>query len=100
MKHVASILVVLLFTFSAYTQTDNRGAEWLKSLLDNSGRPNASQKSRAIKYDFGSLWTETENSMVFGFIGDNYQRLRIKLISVTRQPGKPDTYTVTGKSMV
>lgn len=52
------------------------------------------------KYDFSSLWTKTDNSVVFGFIGKDYQRIRIKLISVIKNPAHPLTYFVYGKSMV
>jgi len=52
------------------------------------------------KYDFSQLFTHTDNSVVYGFIGDNYQRIRIKFISVVKNQKTPDDYTVYGKSMV
>lgn len=57
-------------------------------------------KSEFVKYDISPLMTETENRFIFGFIGDNYQRIRIKLISVIRNKDKPFQYFVYGKSMV
>ena len=38
--------------------------------------------------------------MVFGFIGDECQRLRMKFLSVERDRSHPDRYTVLGKSHV
>jgi hypothetical protein len=99
MKHLAGLIFVLVIAFTTYTQADNRTA-WLSSILNNSELSNSEQKNRLTKYNFGPLWTRVDNSVVFGFIGDNCQRLRIKIISATRLPSKPDTYTVTGKSMV
>jgi hypothetical protein len=51
-------------------------------------------------YDFSSLFTSTDNSVIYGFIGDNYQRIRIKFITVTKSKSSPDVYLVYGKSMV
>jgi hypothetical protein len=58
------------------------------------------RKNEFIKYDISSLLTQTKNSRVFGFIGDNYQRIRIKLISVIKNKENPSQYFVYGKSMV
>jgi hypothetical protein len=52
-----------------------------------------------ISRDFSKLWTKTANENVYGFIGDQYQRIRVKFISVKKIPATA-TYTVTGKSMV
>lgn len=57
-------------------------------------------KNEFIKYDISSLLTNTDNSRVFGFIGDNYQRIRIILISVIKNKDNPAQYFVYGKSMV
>lgn len=53
-----------------------------------------------VTTDFSKLWTQTENESVYGFIGDNYQRIQVKFISVTKSKTLPDTYDVYGKSMV
>lgn len=57
-------------------------------------------KAKLLKYDFAKIWTVTDNAVVYGFIGDNYQRIRIKLISVTKSANHPGEYDVYGKSMV
>jgi len=53
-----------------------------------------------IKHNFSTLFKQTDNSEVFGFIGDNYQRLRIKIISITKDAPLADTYNVYGKSQI
>ncbi|MGN6178567.1 MAG: hypothetical protein ACTHNW_05270 [Mucilaginibacter sp.] len=50
--------------------------------------------------DFSLLFTITDNSMVYGFIGNNYQRIRIKFITVKKSTSKFPNYEVDGKSMV
>jgi len=57
-------------------------------------------KDQLIKNDFTKLFMQTDNSVVYGFIGENYQRLRVKFISVTEDTSLSDTYIVYGKSMV
>jgi hypothetical protein len=49
--------------------------------------------------DFSLLWTKTSNEVVFGFIGDTYQRIKVKFTAV-KKAGKTNTYMVAGKSMV
>lgn len=61
---------------------------------------------RYQSYDFSPLWLKTgsgmqnSNESVVGFIGDNYQRLRIKLLTVRPDAQRPGHYLVTGKSKV
>ena len=57
-------------------------------------------KDKYCRYNFSKIWTQTENYNVLGFIGNNYQRLRIKFISVVKDSAHPDTYFIIGKSMV
>jgi hypothetical protein len=51
-------------------------------------------------FNFSPLFMHTDNSVIFGFIGDDYKRIRIKFITVTKNQSSPDTYLVYGKSMV
>jgi len=51
-------------------------------------------------FDFSPLFTNTDNSVIYGFIGDHYQRIRIKFITVTKKQSSPYIYLVYGKSMV
>ena len=54
---------------------------------------------KMTKYDFSSIWLEKDND-VLGFIGDDYQRLNIRLISVIKCSDDFTKYYVYGKSMV
>jgi hypothetical protein len=51
-------------------------------------------------FDFSPLFMSTDNSVIYGFIGDNYQRIRIKFITVTKNQSSPNVYLIFGKSMV
>jgi len=52
------------------------------------------------EFDFSPLFTHTDNAVVYGFIGDNYQRIRVKFLKVTKSQSAPENYLVYGKSMV
>lgn len=91
----------LLITAAANAQTDNERAAWATSLFEEGKKPNAEQKSRITRFDFTPLWTRvSDNDSVLGYIGNNYQRLRLVILSARKRTGDPDTYNVTGKSMV
>lgn len=61
---------------------------------------NATIFEELLRNDFSVLWTKTDNSQVFGFIGNNYQRIRIKFTSVVQDEVEGQFYYVAGKSMV
>jgi len=50
--------------------------------------------------DFSVVWRNPNNTEYLGFIGDNYQRIRIKIFSVVKDNKKPQTYTINGKSAI
>ncbi len=63
--------------------------------------PSSNQsKVNVAEFDFAPLWTTTNSRPVFGFIGEHYQRIRIRVMSATREPDHPDRYAISGKSMV
>ena len=52
------------------------------------------------KRDFSGLWLNEDNTIVVGFCGENYERARVKLISVTKDRGTGNRYYVYGKTKV
>lgn len=58
------------------------------------------QNLKLLKYDFSKLFTFTDNAYVYGFIGNDFQRIRIKIISIKKDAVRADVYRVYGKSMV
>jgi len=90
-----SLLSTLNFCFA---QTNSE--EYKKLILADDYIIKTDIKDEFIKYDISSILTKTANTRVYGFIGDNYQRLRIRFISVIKNNNKPNEYFVYGKSMV
>jgi hypothetical protein len=94
------LLILLVVVLGVFAQTHDQSVKWQTAILNNDGLFKREYKASIAKYDFGSLWTRPDNSNVYGFIGDNYQRIRIKIISATRSKRSSDTYIIMGKSMV
>jgi hypothetical protein len=57
-------------------------------------------KKEILNYDISPILTKTDNTAIVGFIGKDYQRIRIKFISVVKNHEQQDQYFVYGKSMV
>lgn len=53
-----------------------------------------------LNNDFSVLWTKTKNESIYGIIGNDYQRIRIKFLSVIKNENNPKEYFVYGKSNV
>lgn len=53
-----------------------------------------------LKYDFSKLWLETDNNLVYGILGEAYQRILIKLFTIEKNINNPNEYFVYGKSSV
>jgi len=92
------LLLLLIFCkIATFGQTESE--VFRNKELNNTALSSGELKGMFIHNSFQKLFTKSDNSMVYGFIGDNYQRLRIKIISMT-QSGVANSYTVYGKSMV
>ncbi|MFV0481307.1 MAG: hypothetical protein ACK5LP_04925 [Campylobacteraceae bacterium] len=56
-------------------------------------------KDRLLKYDFSDIFTTTPNKFVYGVIGEEMQRFKIKIITVMKSKGKQNKYSVFGKTL-
>lgn len=93
-------ILFLFLTINSHGQLSSQALDWEKEILRDKNFSRKNYKNSITRYDFGSLWTDTENSSVYGFIGNNYRRLRTKIISTAKAKNAPDTYAVSGKSMI
>lgn len=58
------------------------------------------QVAQYASRSFAGIWLYSEPETTFGFIGNDYQRLRVKLLTIHPDAKKPGRYVVTGKSKV
>lgn len=94
MKFKIQILFIL-FSISSFSQslcrTDIMNEEELNS---------KNEVTEFLKYDFSELWLKTENNLVYGIIGDEYQRILMKFLKVEKNLKNSNEYFVSGKSSV
>lgn len=94
------LLILSVFLTNKVVFGQKNSLEFKDQILSDEYIDKTDIKNELIRYDIAPLLTHTRNHRVFGFIGDNYQRIRIKLISVIKNSERPDEYFVYGKSMV
>ncbi|MDM7920955.1 MAG: hypothetical protein QUS14_01540, partial [Pyrinomonadaceae bacterium] len=65
-SRVSVAFFILLFTVNLFAQFETKLADWKVAILNEEGFSKVEQKDRISKYNFAPLWTQTENSSVFG----------------------------------
>ena len=93
------IIILVLFTNILFGQTINTIEENFNIEIDCK-EDNTIDYYKSFEVDFSTVWTETENYKVLGIIGEEHQRIQIKLISVFIISNSPFLYNVYGKSKV
>ncbi|MEO0685646.1 MAG: hypothetical protein AAFY76_11540 [Cyanobacteria bacterium J06649_11] len=96
MRYFLLILAILLSGSCFAQDSDN----FLRDFMGEQQLLAENILSEVAKDDFSALWVRTDNDLIYGIIGEQYQRIRIKLISVEKNPENPYEYLVVGKSMV
>ena len=77
--YIKKMKFIILITFVLFS-FNNYGQENLcrKDLLNGNQVIENNQNEKYSKFDFSSLWIKTENELVYGIIGDDYQRIFMK----------------------
>jgi hypothetical protein len=91
------IWTFLLFTTITIAQSNEK---FLTDFLLESELKPENVLSNYSQFDFSNIWTQTENNSVLGIIGKEHQRIKIKLISIEKDPTNPNEYFVFGISFV
>ncbi len=98
MNQTLCILFFSLFYVSSFGQR----LEKYKDLIDigDEFKNIKSNIEEVNSQNLSNFWINNEVERRFGFIGSNYRRLRIRLLSVVKNEGNPNQYLVYGKSKV
>jgi hypothetical protein len=91
------IWTFLLFTNITIAQSDK---QFVSDFLLEDELKSGNQLSEYEQSDFSNVWDKTANEVIYGIIGDDHQRIRIKLLSINKSADNPNVYDVYGKSMV
>jgi len=91
------ISLLLVCSLTCYSQIDKQR---FRNIKETKELTKAELDEQLTKYNFSKLLISTDNSIIYGFIGENYQRIRIKIISAIKNLSSPELYDVYGKLMV
>lgn len=91
------IFILLLLTNSSFAQTKEK---FMRNFVIEEELETKNVLAEYTRFNFSTLWTQTENDLVFGIIGADHQRIKIKLTSIQKSPANPNIYLVLGKSNV
>ncbi len=42
------------------------------------------EMNKYLKYDFSNLWNKIDNNLVYGILGENYERILMKFVSIKK----------------
>jgi len=98
MKHF--LLAAFLLLFINVWGQNKIAVDFRKAVLSDTFYTQDYTDKTSHSSDLNLLWTTTNNQYIVGYIGKNYQRIRIKFLSVTKDSANPKLYHVVGKSMV
>lgn len=100
MKNAVVIAFIAIFAVISNAQINQSVSEWEKKILGEKNLSKKEFKPNIVKHDFGALWTQTENSAVYGFIGSDFRRIRVKILTTEQDKNERGVYAVTGKTML
>jgi hypothetical protein len=98
MKNTLLTCLLMICHFLTFGQTLTQNIN--NRLIQKKDLPGKVLSLSPDDFDFSPLFMQTNNSVIYGFIGDNYQRIRIKFLTITKNRSFPENYLVYGKSMV
>jgi hypothetical protein len=96
-----SILAAPLGATQLATPLSAESVAYRRSQLASPDLRPADKLADYARYDFSALWTESnKRGGPYGFIGPNYQRLRIRILTVKRDAKNSKCYHLAGKTQV
>jgi len=57
------------------------------------------EKDSLVTIDYSSIWLSKQDDFI-GYIGDNYQRFRIRFLTIEQNENDKSVYSIRGKTMV
>jgi hypothetical protein len=97
LKMKRTIIILLFLTNVSFAQSSEK---FLIDFMLGSELQTENVIDKYTQFDFSNVWLKVENSDVYGIIGEDHQRIRIKLLTIKKKPGNHVEYLVVGKSNV
>lgn len=94
---IRTTIIFLLLTNISFAQSNEK---FVTDFLFESELKSENVLVKYNQFDFSNIWTQTRNNNILGIIGDEHQRIKIKLISIKKNQTNPNEYFIFGKSYV
>jgi len=95
------VSILLLFSINVFAQNPKTDIiNFYAPLVHEKSLNRNNYLNKYAKQDFSVVWNYHKNDEYLGFIGDDYQRIRIKILSTAKDKKKLQTYLVKGKSAI
>lgn len=99
MRLIEYLLIAFLCSTKCLAQSPLESRRFFNESLNHTSIEKEELLPKFSNYDFSPLWLRDDN-MILGFIGENYQRMKIKYLSIIRNTENANKYYVYGKTMV
>lgn len=101
-KILISVMVCLLSVpiYLLQAAEIDESVKWVNEVLSDQKLTKEDIKDTIAEYDLSEIFTQTESSHVYGFIGANYRRLQIHFSKAEKLKKNPYQYHIEGKSKV
>lgn len=93
-------LLIILFSVSLLAQEKVMSVYSDVINIDDEIVPTRQNIDEISGIDVSQFWIDNPEERRFGFIGENYQRLRLKFLSIEKDPSNSLRYILRGKSKV
>jgi hypothetical protein len=99
MKNVKCFFLFFIWISDVCGQTLNESQKYLTETLSLNYLSKEEVLSKFTRFDYSALWIKNDKE-ILGFIGDDYQRLELKFITIIKNVESPNKYYIYGKSKV
>jgi hypothetical protein len=91
--------VASIWLTNVCAQTSEESQNFLTETLSQTNLDKEELLSKLIGFDYSFLWAKND-TVIYGYIGDNYQRLNIKYLVIIKNDENHSKYYIYGKSKV
>ena len=93
-------LIICLFIFFSKILFAQNNFDFPKSFVIENDLKTENVLNKYSQFDFSNIWLNTEDLNIYGIIGDDYQRINVKILVVKKNGKNKHQYNVRGKSKV
>ncbi|MGV8091135.1 MAG: hypothetical protein AB2L24_04640 [Mangrovibacterium sp.] len=99
MKRLKCLFIVFIWFSVVYGQIPIESQKYLNETFAQPNLDKEELLSEFIRFDYSPIWMKNDKK-ILGFIGDDYQRINVKYLSIIKNADTPSKYYIYGKNRV